>query len=250
MPFEGSPLESEIRWDFFFLNFQHFWLRSALASLVSTVPGRRPPSECSPGTRSCQGGNLIKFDLIDALEIVIKRTNNKQRLHSKSRILLSVERLSLGMRAWVETVRATCKASATAHSLTQSLRWLKHFMIICRIISISSSFSFLQGVDWSRDVDSLCSNPRPQKLGKPDQQRAGEVGQLRRPHPVLGQALWAIQRRQQEETQCCPRSYWKVRQHFFGSCRLFGVFLNSSNWPIIPLKRALDAKRKQKAQAP
>ena len=91
---------------------------------MSTVPGRRPPSECSPGTRSCQGGNLIKFDLIDALEIMITRTNYKQELQSKSRILLSVERLSLGMRAWVETVRATCKASATAHSLIQLLRWL------------------------------------------------------------------------------------------------------------------------------
>ena len=161
---------------------------------------------------------------------VITRSNYKQELHPLS---FKIQNFTLSGEAFIGNESLSGNRSSYLQSIgycpqfDSIIEVVKHFMILCRIISISFSFSFLQGVDWSRDVDSLCSNPRPPKLGKPDQQRAGEVGQLRRPHPVLGQALWAIQRRQQEETQCCPRSYWKVRQHEIV------FFLISSNWPII-----------------
>ena len=78
------------------------------------------------------------------------------------------------------------------------------------IVMLGEVLMSCQGVDWQRDVDSLCADPRTAKLGEPDHHGAGEAGELRRPHPVPGPAVRPVQRRQQEETKCRPRSHRQV----------------------------------------
>ena len=193
---------------FRFSGLSSLWVRNALVSLVWTGQARRQPSECSLEMRSCQGDNLIL--ILKVLEIMSKHENQ----YSLETSLLPAEKHSLGTRAWVETVRATCKASATVPNLTQSLRCpsLCHDIDVIKFVEVLvlTILMSCEGVDWERDVDPLCADPRTPKLWEPDQRGAGEAGELRRPHPVSGPTVRPIQRRQQEETQCCPRSYWQV----------------------------------------